>query len=253
MKKLVVLILVLLPLVAAMPPRHGLPESAKGVTQYEVHYNRGGLHAKMATATFMLNDAAWQENPAYFSNFTVRAANVFKLFMLGEYKVNIFLSKEDMHPYYYSFPHKKKGKQRHLEFFYKEQEVESVLQIEDYPEPIRQVYATEGIPTLDVASFALFLRSLDPTDIRGHSVRVSLLLATCSVPAELRYMGEDYDFWPGEVSYRYQVNMLGRGLMENGAGNEIDIWVSGQAEHALRGLQVELKKGAILAKMVQPE
>ena len=108
MKKLVVFILVLLPLVAAMPVQKGLPESAKGKTQYEVHFNRGGIHAKMATATLTLEDARWQEHPAYFANFTVRAANVFKLFMLGEYKVNILLSKEDNHPYTYSFPHKKR-------------------------------------------------------------------------------------------------------------------------------------------------
>lgn len=253
MKKLVVFILALLSLVAAMPVQKGLPESAKGKTQYEVHFNRGGIHAKMATATLTLEDARWQEHPAYFANFTVRAANVFKLFMLGEYKVNILLSKEDNHPYTYSFPHKKKGKKRLLEFFYKEQEVESVLQIEDEPEPTRKVYPTEGLPTLDVASFALYLRSLDPATIQRGPMPVKLLLASVCIPAELTYLGEDNAFWPGEAAYHYQVKMQGRGLMENGAGDEIHIWVSPQPEHALRGLQVMLKKSSVLAKMVLPE
>lgn len=253
MKKLVVYFLALLPLVAAMPPKHGLPESAKGVTRYDVHYNRGGLHAKMATATLTLEDALWQEKPAYFASFTVRAANVFKLFMLNEYKVNLFISKDDTRPYYYSFPHKKKGQERHLEFFYKEQEVESVLQMEDFPEPVRQAYPMEGKPTLDIASFAIYLRSLDPAALKGAPLRVNLLLATSNVPAEVRYLGDDPAFWQGEAAHQFQVEMLGRGLMENGTGNIIKLWVSPAPEHALRGLQVDLKKGAVLAKMATEE
>lgn len=253
MKKIVVFILALLPLLAAMPPRLGLPESAKGESQYEVRYNRGSLHAKMATATLTLEDALWQDKPAYYVNFTIRATSVFKLFMLNEYQVNIYLSKDDTHPYFYSFPHKKKGKERLLEFFYKEQEVESVLQIEDQAEPVRQVFPTEGLPTLDIASFALFLRSLEPSAFQNVTMPVNLLLATSVVPAELTYMGEDSTFWPNEAAYHYQVKMVGRGLMENGAGDVIEIWVSPQPEHALRGLQVDLKKGSVLAKMVLPE
>lgn len=253
MKRVVVFILALLPLLAAMPPRLGLPESAKGESQYEVHYNRGSFHAKMATATLTLKDASWQEKPAYLANYTVRAANVFKLFMLNEYKVNIYLSKDDAHPYFYSFPHKKKGKDRLLEFFYKEQEVESVLKIEDQAEPVRRVFPLEGQPTLDIASFALFLRCLEPASIQNGSMPVNLLMATTCVPAELTYLGEDSTFWPNEAAYHYQVKMVGRGLMENGAGDIIQIWVSPKPEHELRGLQVDLKKGSVLAKMILPE
>ena len=253
MKKVVVFILALLALLAAMPPRLGLPESAKGESQYEVHYNRGSFHAKMATATLTLKDASWREKPAYLANYTVRAANVFKLFMLNEYKVNIYLSKDDASPYFYSFPHKKKGKDRQLEFYYGEQEVESVLHIEGQAEPTRRVFSTEGKPTQDIASFAFFVRSLDPSALQSGPMPVNLLLATSLVPAELSYLGEDASFWPGEATYLYQVKMLGRGLMENGAGDIIQIWVSPKPEHELRGLQVDLKKGSVLAKMALPE
>lgn len=253
MKKILVFILALLPLLAAMPVRKGLPESAKGESQYEVHYNYGSIHAKMATATLTVEDATWQEMPAYFVNYTIRAANVFKLFLLNEYKVNLFLSKDDSHTYYYSFPHRKKGKERHLEFFYKENEVESVLQTEGFPEPVRQVYATDGLPTMDIASFVFFLRSLDPAELQGGPMRANLILVTESVPSELHYLGDDYTFWPGEAAWHYRVKMLGRGLMENHTGDEIDIWISPKPEHDFRGLEVKLGRATVLAKMVLPE
>lgn len=253
MKKILVFILALLPLLAAMPVRKGLPESTKGESQYEVHYNYGSIHAKMATATLTVEDATWQEMPAYFVNYTIRAANVFKLFLLNEYKVNLFLSKDDSHTYYYSFPHRKKGKERHLEFFYKENEVESVLQTEGFPEPVRQVYATDGVPTMDIASFVFFLRSLNPAELQGGPTRANLILVTESVPSELHYLGDDYTFWPGEAAWHYRVKMLGRGLMENHTGDEIDIWISPKPEHDFRGLEVKLGKATVLAKMVLPE
>lgn len=253
MKKLAVLILALLPLLAFVPERKALPEQAKGETRYAVHYNRGSIRAKMATATLVMDDGTWQEKPAFYASFSVRAANVFKLFLLNEYKVHLFLSKADMSPYYYSFPHKKKGKQRHLEFFYKEQEVESVLKIEDYPEPVRQVFQKEGKLTMEVASFALFLRCLDPAALHNEPLPVNLIMASMAVPSELTYLGEDPAFWPGEASHHYKVKMLGRGLLENGAGDEIHIWVSPEPEHPMRGLEILLGKGSVTAKMVMPE
>ena len=230
MKKFTIFILALLPLMAFVPVRKALPESAKGETHYAVHYNRGAIRAKMATATLTLDEGTWQEKPAYYGSFSVRAANVFKLFLLNEYKVRIFLSKDDMQPYYYTFPHKKKGKQHQLEFFYKENEVESILQIEDYPEPTRKVYPAEGKVTMEIASFAFFLRCLDPAALRGEPLRVNLLLASECV-----------------------IKMLSRGLMENGAGNEIHVWISPEPERMLRGLQVVLGKGFVSAQMVLPE
>ena len=253
MKKLAVLILALMPLLASVPVRKALPEQAKGETQYVVHYNRGGIRAKMATATLTLDDGTWQETPAYYASFSVRAASIFKLFLLDEYKVRLFLSKVDMSPYYYSFPHKKKGRQRHLEFFYKEEVVESVLRQEDYPEPVRQVFPKEGKLTMEVASFALFLRCLDPASIRDAALPINLLMASMSVPSELSYLGDDYTYWPGEAAHHYKVKMLGRGLLENGAGDEIHIWVSPEPEHPLRGLEILLGKGSVMAKMALPE
>lgn len=253
MKKFVILVLALLPVLSFVPARKALPEQAEGETRYVVHYNRGSFRAKMATATFTLDEAVWQEKPAYHASFSVRAANIFRLFLLDEYKVRLFLSKDDMSPYYYSFPHKKKGRKRHLEFFYKEQEVESVLRTEDYPEPVRQVFPKEGKLTLEVASFALFLRCLDPAVIRDEPLPVNLLMASVSVPSELSYVGDDYTFWPGEASHHYKVKMLGRGLLENGAGDEIHVWVSPESDHPLRGLEILLGKGSVTAKMVLPE
>ena len=253
MKKFTIFILALLPLMAFVPVRKALPESAKGETHYAVHYNRGAIRAKMATATLTLDEGTWQEKPAYYGSFSVRAANVFKLFLLNEYKVRLFLSKDDMQPYYYTFPHKKKGKQHQLEFFYRENEVESILQIEDYPEPTRKVYPAEGKVTMEVASFAFFLRCLDPAALRGEPLRVNLLLASECVPSELKYLGQDKDYWPGEAAHHYVIKMLSRGLMENGAGNEIHVWISPEPERMLRGLQVVLGKGFVSAQMVLPE
>ena len=252
MKKLV-FILALLPLLAFVPERKALPEQAKGETRYVVHYTRGSIRAKMATATLTMDDGVWQEKPAYYASFSVRAANVFKLFMLNEYKVHMFLSKDDMHPYYYSFPHRKKGKQRHLEFFYKEKEVESVLHIEDYPEPVRQVFPADEHPTMDVASLSFFLRAIDPAGLKDNPLRVNLLLASVEVPADITYVGEDPFFWSGETTQHLMVKMLGRGLLENGSGDEIHVWVSPEPEHPMRGLEILLGKGSVTAKMVVPE
>lgn len=253
MKKLAVFILALLPVLAFVPERKALPESAEGETRYAVHFIRGNIKVKMATATLQLHEGSWQEKPAYNASFTVRAANVFKLFLLNEYKVHLFLSKADMHPYYYAFPHKKKGKQRHLEFFYREQEVESVLRIGDNPEPVRRVFPDDGRPTMDVASMSFFLRSIDPTALKDKPLRVNLLLASMAVPADVSYIGTDSSFWPGESTQHLMVKMQGRGLMENGAGDEIHLWISQAPERAIRGLQVNLGKNAVVAKMERSE
>jgi len=74
-----------------------------------------------------------------------------------------------------------------------------------------------------------------------------------SVPSELSYLGDDYSFWPGEAARHYKVKMLGRGLLENGSGDEIHIWVSPEPEHPMRGLEILLGKGSVTAKMVVPE
>ena len=47
--------------------------------------------------------------------------------------------------------------------------------------------------------------------------------------------------------------MQGRGLMENGAGDEIHLWISQAPERAICGLQVNLGKNAVVAKMERPE
>ena len=252
MKRIAVCILATLSLLAFVPQRKALPGSAKGETRYVVHYKRDGINAKMATCTLTLKEGVWQDTPAYNATFSIRAANVFKLFLLSEYKVSLLLSKDDMHPYYYSFQHKKKGRQRHLEFFYKEQEVESVLQIEGQSEPIRHTYPIKNEVTMEVASFAFFLRCLEPAVLGSGPLRVKLLMASVAVPSELRYIGEDHTFWPGEDAHHYVVKMLSRGLMENGAGDEIHVWISSKPEHSIRGLEVILGKGSVTARMELP-
>lgn len=250
MRKLVCF-LALLPLLSFAPQGEKPSEWADGEAHYKVQYIRGGIRAKMATATLTLSDTDWKGTPAYAADFCVQAASVFKLFLRNQYKVNLILSKEDLSPYYYSFPHVKKGKMRHLEFFYGKNEVESVLQIEDTPDPVRKIYPKNGLVTLDVASFAFYFRNIDPASLPDPPMRVRLLLGSTDVLAILSYLGEDATFWQGENCFHYVLKMEGRGLLENKSGDEIHVWISPGAKRFLRGLEIKLEKGSIVAKMLE--
>ena len=250
MRKLVCF-LALLPLLSFAPQGRGTSGWTQGKVQYKIQYIRGSLRAKMATATLTMSDTEWKGDTAYAAGFSVQAANVFKLFLRSEYKVDLVLSKEDLSPYYYSFPHVKKGKKHQLEFIYGDNEVESVLQIENTPEPVRKLYPKNGLLTLDVASFSLYVRSLDPASLQGEPMAVQLLFGSSAELAHLNYVGEDSAFREGENCFHYILEIVGRGLLENKSGKEIHLWVSPGAERTLCGLEIKLEKGSIVAKMLE--
>ena len=250
MRKLVCL-LALLPLLSFAPQGRGTSGWTQGKVQYKIQYIRGSIRAKMATATLTMSDTEWKGDTAYAAGFSVQAANVFKLFLRSEYKVDLVLSKEDLSPYYYSFPHVKKGKKHLLEFIYGDNEVESVLQIENTPEPVRKVYPKKGLLTLDVASFSLYVRGLDPASLQGKPMEVQLLFGSSAELAHLSYVGEDAAFGEEESGFHYLLEIEGRGLLENKSGKEIHLWVSPGAERTLRGLEIKLEKGSIVAKMLE--
>ena len=241
--------LALLPLLSFAP--QGETEWADGEAHYKVQYIRGGIRTKMATAMLTMSDTSWKGTPACAARFSVEAASVFKLFLRNEYKVDLILSREDLSPYYYSFPHVKKGKMHHLEFFYGENEVESVLQIEDTPEPVRKVHPKNGLVTLDVASFAFYFLNLDPASLPDKPMRVQVLMGSTDVFAFLSYLGKDTTFWKGESCFHYVLKMEDRGLLENKSGDEIHVWISTGAERSLRGLEIQLDKGSVVAKMLE--
>lgn len=252
MRKILPILLALFFALLAFAPNGEKPsERADEEAHYKVQYIRGGIRTKMATATLTMYDTDWKGTPAHAAGFSVQAASVFKLFLRNEYKVNLILSKKDLSPYYYSFPHVKKGKMHYLEFFYGKNEVESVLQIEDTPEPVRKIHPKNGLVTLDVASFVFYFRNLDPASLPDKPMRVQVLLGSTDVFASLSYLGKDATFWKGESCFHYVLKMEGRGLLENKSGDEIHVWISSGAERSLRGLEIQLDKGSVVAKMLE--
>lgn len=228
--------------------RKPLPEGSAGEYSYDVHYKLGVVNTKMATCTLNQRPATWEGQPAWSAVFRVRAAHVFRLFIRDEYRVNLHLSKQDLQPYHYEFPYKEKGKDYRLEFFYGTVpgKVESLLYSADGKEPVRKTFPAPDGMAMDLASMAFFLRSLDFGSFQGP-LRMHVIMSAEYVPVVVNYKGVDASYWPGETAHHIVVNMPERGLMENGDGNEIHVWISGRRE--ILGLSLPIGKGTVSARL----
>ena len=249
MKPFLAILLSMLLLGEQVPLRQPLPQKSLGTTKYDVHYVRGAFRTKMATASFVLDQAVWEGESAYHASFSIHAVNLFRLIIRDQYKASLYLDRKEMNPVFYSYPHVKKGENRTLEFWYNKDKgiIESVTHVEGQEEPLVKTYTLDGI-TMEAASLVFFIRTIDPAALK-EPVSLGLLIAGIRAPAYLSYVGEDNEYMPGKQAFHYLINLTERGLMENGSGNEIHVWVSAEPTHDLLGLMVPLGKAFMTARI----
>lgn len=248
MIKLPSIILAILLALSTPVQRAPLGQEAMGTSQYSVHYTRGALRTKMATATLNLSEGTWEDAPAREARFSVRAAHVFRLFMKDEYRATLYMRPKDMSSLYYCYPYVKKGKNVLQEIRYRPENIEICTSTEGDPAPSVVTLQQDGV-TLEAASIMFLLRSLDPASVQDP-LPIGVIVAGRRTPAFLSYSGLDPDYWPGWPAYHYVLNMTERGLLENGSGNIFHIWISQDPAHELLGLAVPLGKATMTARLI---
>ena len=223
-----------------------VPDAALGATTYEVRYNSGGLNLKVADATISLERAIREGERVLHAHAAIRAASIFRLFLNAEYIADAYLEPATRAPIYYMNPVKKTGK---FECIYDRAGKTIAMEFVRPPAaPVKESFALDG-RTMDLLSLLENIRFLDLG--AGKTLSLRILKAGFSVPGTLTNEGPDSERFPGLVADRFQVLMPEQGLMENGAGNRITVWVSREPDRRMLGLEVDLGSGVMTAAVVQ--
>ena len=248
MKKLLLLIPILLS-VSAFSLAGKVPAGAVGTVQYEVRYKLGGVTTKVATATVSLESAKWEENPAYHTRAVIRASSVFRLFMNAEYLADAYISTSGVEPLFFSNPFKKNGKECKIEYVYdRASRLIRSEAVRPPSEPESVTFPLDG-RTFDLLVLLQYVRFQEFSV--GKSVSLHLLMTGESCPATLTLQGTDTERFPDMPAERFLLKMNGRGLMENGSGDEIVIWRSTGADRRILGLETALGKSGTMIVAVK--
>ena len=94
--------------------------------------------------------------------------------------------------------------------------------------------------TYDLLSVILFVRSLEAP---FKSEDLNLILGEERYPGVLVYQGRDQEKFPGQELDRFVLRLTGRGVMENGSGNELVFWRSLGADHKIIALEAPVNPG----------
>ena len=246
MKELLVLILALiLPLGGQ---RQQIPPEAYGTDTYSLKYKFGPIATKVAEATLSVEEATWQQEDAYVCHASIKASNIFRLFMAEEYGGRTYMSALGLDPLYSNLPFHKNGMDSKFEFIYNKEREVVEWNIVNVKEDIHKEFPLDGY-TMDLLAFSLYVRTLNPDEMTG-SLPMHTMVGRELVPIRVSYFGEDPSYIKGRSAYHYIVYMTGRGMMENRSGDEVNIWVDSQSRKLL-GLQIKLNTGSLVVKIQQ--
>ena len=220
-----------------------LPDKALGTVEYEVHYQWGGLNAKVATATISMEPGSRDRQQAYHSRALIQASSIFRLFISHDYIADTWLRRSDLQPLFFSNPYKKNNKDCTYEYTYDQasRKILSRAVKPDSDEPEETTFRLDG-KTMDLLSLLHFIRFYDVKP-SGKPLAVQILMAGKAFPGLLTFEGVDKDHVPGRETERFLLKLTEHGLMENGSGNEIHLWRSPDADRQLLGLEVPLSTG----------
>ncbi len=169
--------------------------------------------------------------------------------MRSEYEADLYLNPEDMSPLYFYWSNEDKGEGRMVDHYYDRahRRIETTYQNEGEEKVIKN-YPLDG-RTIDLFSLLYLLRSLDPPAMEKESVSLSLLLAGKTYPANLSCLGEDRSFMEGEQACHMLLTLPERGIMENGGGNTIHVWLSTRETRMILGIEIPLNNGMMTATL----
>ena len=240
---LIALLALLLPLDAQ---RQELPPEAFRTDTYTVKYKLGPIVTKVADASFSVNHASWQQEEAYICDVSIKAANIFRLFLAEEYAGRTYFSAIDLDPLYSNLPFHKNGSNGKFEFLYNYDTEIVEWNIVNAKEDLHYEYPLDGY-TMDLLAFSMFLRTINPAEM-SEPLQMRTMLGRQCPHFKLCYFGEDPSYLEGRTAYHYVLFFDERGLMENSSGKEVHIWVDSQSRQIL-GLQTKLSKGSMFVKI----
>ena len=238
MKKFLLLLSALL-LCASLCEARKLPAEALGTLKYEIRYKWGAINAKVASIDLSLNPSQWENHQTYHSKAVIKTSAVFSLFIGADMTAEAHIEQSDLQPLYFINPHKKGGKDVCFTFVYnrKTKNIESTFKgVKDTSE---KTFPMDG-KTYDLLSVIQFVRFLDAS---FKPVDINLLLGEERYPGVLVYQGKDTEKFPGRSTDRFVLRLTGRGVMENGSGNELTFWRSSGPDRRLIGLEAPISPG----------
>ncbi|MBR4524625.1 MAG: DUF3108 domain-containing protein [Bacteroidales bacterium] len=216
-----------------------LPAEALGTATFEIRYTWGAIDAKVATATVSINPDTYQGQDAYHSHAFVKTSAIFRLFIGADITVDGYISRSERQPLYAINPFRKGGKDCKFEYIY-DKDAKRITNVWQSPkETVETTYAYDG-KTFELLSLLAFARFHEASD-KPETIRV--LLGNNASSAVLTYQGLDTETFPGVTAERFLLRLTGRGVMENGSGNELVFWRSHDSSRKVLGLEAPVNPG----------
>ena len=236
MKKILLFVSLAL-LAASLCEARKLPKETLGTVNYEIRYKWGAINAKVASIDLTLNEGKWEDHPAYHSRAVINTSAVFSLFIGADMTADCYIAQSQ--PLYFVNPHKKGGKDVRFTFVYdrKTKQIESTF--EGVKETTTKNFPMDG-KTYDLLSVIEFVRFLEAS---YNTVDINLLLGEDRYPGVLVYQGKDTEKFPGRNTDRFVLRLTGRGVMENGSGNELTFWRSTGSDRKIIALEAPVNPG----------
>ena len=238
MKKILLLLSFML-IATSLCEARKLPKEALGTVNYEIRYKWGAINAKVASIDMSVNADKWKSHPAYHAKAIIKTSAVFSLFIGADMTAEGYIAQEDVQPLYFDNPHKKGGKDVRFTFLYNRDSKQIETTFQGVKDTSRNTFPLDG-KTYDLLSVILFVRSLEAP---FKSEDLNLILGEERYPGVLVYQGRDKDKFPGQETDRFVLRLTGRGVMENGSGNELVFWRSLSHDHKIIALEAPVNPG----------
>ena len=234
--------MLIIPLLMLLTQPTKATEPGEEELAYEIRYLYGAINAKVATGTFVLRPDVWEGQDVYTADIYIKVKPLFRLFLLPEYDVTGHFTRPGMNPLHYFCPSGRGwGECRYTEG---EKGVHYWRQFDKMPEPEHFYYPNDG-RTMELMSLLYFARMYE--FVQGEAVPVKMLLAGKIYNGNITLVGEDSERYPGHVAQELHLEIIGRGLMEDGSGNLFVVWRDASGTHPVLGMYVPLgKKGTML-------
>lgn len=244
--------LLLLPLMLLLgnPPGPATPDNpGEEHLVYELRYKNGALKPKVAKAYFNLIPDTWEGKDVYTAQISIDVKAIFRLFMKADYQVTGHFTRPGMEPLYYYCPSKEGWGECH--YTPGEQGVHFSRMMGEMEVPEEYFYFNDG-KTMELMSVIYTIRWRELK--LGEPIDMNMLLAGKIVHSTIVLEENDTEKYPGHTAQRLKVEMVERGLMENGSGNVFYIWREAEGTRPILGLQVPLsKKGSLLVNIIESE
>jgi len=232
--------LLIIPLLLGLgQPVKVITEPEEEMCTYEVRYLYGNLNTKVATATITLTPSVFEDQDVYKAEIGIKVQPIFRLFLHSKYTVEDYFTRPGMNPLYYSTSSNKGSAWCR----YSEDEIVFWRKYGKMPEPAIYTYPNDGI-SMELVTLLYYVRTHDFKE--GEPFEVRPLMGGRPRRSTLTMEGVDTEKYPGHSAQIFHLEMLESGIMENGSGNDVYIWIDTDERRTALGLQVALSKNGTM-------